>query len=459
MYREKLERSLTEYPLLEALINRRSRRFAKGMTMNGGPLSYASEEKAEPLTLEEEAALAFAACGVTGPTTAELPYESGEETESGSGNIIINLVGRTVPSGDAAHTTSLFVINDDGAWMLRRPQDFPRREIPELARMAREGRLTELYERSRIKISDFRPNPPREQPFVLPFNKWSANRPGTTCFLPVAELSGFYMNVLLTAFSEEFRYFVVDERNGFKPAGIGKFAASKGGSLMDGPESGRTAPTSVIETWLYEFAAIEQGAMLQNLALMGEALGLGGFPHFAAHPFAWLSALDFRMEEIPLSRIVGAGPITKPLMKALGKDMPVPTAVGFERDGKPLIKPYSPPYFRSMEEAVLAFVDHKYKEGIGTLRDGGEDSGWREGAEIQSGIPRYSDEAIAATVAYCEYVYGRYGRFPSASGPFRTVLAHQAHHLDGKFYERFYKPDILAERHEANGSRDANAGK
>lgn len=119
MQRESLGRSLMDYPLLEALISRRSRRFAKGMTMNGGPLSYESDKQPEPLSLEEEAALAFAACGITGPTLAELPYDGGETKEAGSGNIIINLVGRTVPSGDAAHVVSLFVLNDDGAWMLK----------------------------------------------------------------------------------------------------------------------------------------------------------------------------------------------------------------------------------------------------------------------------------------------------------------------------------------------------
>ena len=51
-----------------------------------------------------------------------------------------------------------------------------------------------------------------------------------------------------------------------------------------------------LETWLYEFIAIEQGGMLQNLGLMTQALGLGGFPHFAAHPFIWFQALGFRMQ-------------------------------------------------------------------------------------------------------------------------------------------------------------------
>ncbi len=40
------------YPLLEALIHRRSRRFAKGMKVPGGPLSYASAKPPESLTLD-----------------------------------------------------------------------------------------------------------------------------------------------------------------------------------------------------------------------------------------------------------------------------------------------------------------------------------------------------------------------------------------------------------------------
>jgi hypothetical protein len=139
------------------------------------------------------------------------------------------------------------------------------------------------------------------------------------------------------------------------------------------------------------------------------------------------------MQEIDFSHTVGAGPLTKRVMRALGQDLPVLTAVGLERDGEVLIKPFSPPYYRNMEEAVLAFVDYKYEQGKGTFRDGGSATGWRDGTRVQHGIPRYPDEAIAATIAYCEYVYERYGRFPTNGGPFRTVLAHQAHHLDSDF--------------------------
>jgi hypothetical protein len=47
---------------------------------------------------------------------------------------------------------------------------------------------------------------------------------GSTYFMPIAELSGLFINVLLAAFSEEVSYFVMDERNNFQPAGITKFA-------------------------------------------------------------------------------------------------------------------------------------------------------------------------------------------------------------------------------------------
>jgi hypothetical protein len=345
---------------------------------------------------------------------------------------------------------TVFVINDDGVWLLKRPQDYSRLEVPELVKMAREQRWLDLYEKSRVRIANRRLDVPRELPFVPPFNKWSVNLRGTTYFLPIAELSGLFINVLLAAFSEDVAYFVVDERHNFQPAGVAKFARSKGGYLHDNLAEGRVVPVSYLDTSMYEFAAVEQGAMLQNLALVTAALGLGGFPHLASHPFGWFQALGFRMTDIPFSRTTGAGTVMKGLLRVLKKDFPIPTAVGLERDGQVLIKPFCPPYYRSMEEAVLAFVDYKYAQGQGTLRDGGAASNWQDGATVQAGIPQYSDQTIAATIACCEYVYQRYGRIPSTNGPFRTLMAYQAHHLDGEFYRKFYRPEGVDE----TGPRD-----
>jgi hypothetical protein len=431
------------YALLDALAGRRSRRFAKGMKLNGGPLMYGSLHPPAPLTGEEEAALAFAACGVTGYALAELPYQTGPTPDAGGGNIMKQFVGRTAPSADALHTVTVFVTNDEGSWMLRRPQDFPSKEIAGLVKASRERQLAELYERSRVRLADKRIDVPRELPYVPPFNRWSANVPGSTYFIPVNELTALYLNILLSCFGPDFNYFVVDERNGYRPAGIGRFARSRGGSLHDDPRDGRFMTVGFLESWLFELAAVEQGAVVQNLGLMGQALGLGGFPHFAAHPFGWTQALGFRMEEPRFSRTIAASPLLKLALRASGKDILLPTAVGLESDGQTLIKPYCPPYYSGMKEAVLAFLDSKFAPQRGSFRDGGATTAWRDGTRVQAGIPEYPKAAIEATIEYCEYVYGRYGRFPAACGPFRTVLAYQAHRLDPDFYKQFYRADSL----------------
>jgi len=49
------EKPLTHYSLLDAVLARRSRRFGKGMRLNGGPLAYESAHEPAPLSLVEEA--------------------------------------------------------------------------------------------------------------------------------------------------------------------------------------------------------------------------------------------------------------------------------------------------------------------------------------------------------------------------------------------------------------------
>jgi hypothetical protein len=81
-------------------------------------------------------------------------------------------------------------------------------------------------------------------------------------------------------------------------------------------------------------------------------------------------------------------------LKLLHKDMPLPTPLGLEKDGTVLLKPYCPPYYRNMQDAVLAFVAEKFAAGRGTFRDGGAATGWLNPASIQAGIPEYSDRTF-----------------------------------------------------------------
>jgi hypothetical protein len=108
----------------------------------------------------------------------------------------------------------------------------------------------------------------------------------------------------------------------------------------------------------------------------------------------------------------------------------------------PLIRPYCPPYHPTMAAAVRAVADRKFgPQGI--FRGGALHSAWREPESIAASAAP-SEVAVAATIAYGEYVYRRYGRFPAAGGPFRVALAYQAHHVDETFYDRFYRPEALS---------------
>src|ERR1019366_10304506 len=108
------------YPLLPAPRERRSRLFGRGMKIPAGPLAYESKHKPRPLTEDEEASLVFAACGITEHALADLCYAKG-----GGGGIMAGLVARTVASGDGLQTVALIVINDEGAWLVRRPRELP----------------------------------------------------------------------------------------------------------------------------------------------------------------------------------------------------------------------------------------------------------------------------------------------------------------------------------------------
>jgi hypothetical protein len=438
---------LARYPLLDALRERRSRRFGMGMKIESGPFAYESHHEPLPLTETEEAALAFAACGVTGYALADLSYGRGQ-----GGGMLAGLLGRAVASPDAINTVSVFVTNDDATYLLNRPQDFAPDEIPTLVELARRGELVELYRKGRIKIADGRAAPPVEPGYNFNINRWALYAPGSTYFLPVEEMTAIYVNAMLEAFDEEMAIFVVDERANFRPAGISRFAQSKGGHLNNDTSSGRMATIQAIEASLAEACAIEQGMVLQNLALMSQALGLGGYPNFARHEFGWFQALGFRMGERPASQYLGANRFICRALRLLGRDQPVPYSLGLERGGEILLKPFCPPYYPSMEAAVREFVERKFGPQ-GVFRGGARTSGWREPAEKTAGIPAPSEAAIEATVAYCEYVHDRYERFPAYSAPFRTVLGHQATHVDVDFYDRFYHPDALSETQRQHTDR------
>lgn len=437
--------------LMDAIFNRRSRRFATGAFLDGGALTYKSKIEPIPLTTLEEAILATAAAGINGYVLVDVPFESGSKPESGGGNVMAALSGRVGASADAVHSVSMFILNDEGSYFLKRPQNFPNLDIGQLGELGKDRSLEEMYKQMRVQLSKTRPEIPREVPHMFPFNKWSTNLPGTTYFLPVSDLTGMFINVLLSAFDEQMALFIVDERNGYCPAGIAKFGKSHGGKLHDDPEDNRLVPLLYLESVILEFVLAEQSFMLHNLSLVEQAMGLGGWTHYATmRDVSWYEQLGISIGEQKLSQTMGGGFLKTLLLNLLDRNTTFYYGLGLDFQGETLIKPYSPPYYKSMEEAVLDFIDFKMSQENGWLKDSSAAHPWQEkkGKQIKNSIPPYSDECIAATIALCEYVYNRYGRFPAYFGPMRMTLAHQAHHLDLSFYDQFYRQGAYTETQE-----------
>jgi hypothetical protein len=190
--------------LLDLLQQRKTRRFGRGMTLPGGPLQYTSQHEPIPLSREEERYLIYAAIGRSGRNLGDMQFVGRPGASAGQGHALMNFNSRTVPSPCSAQSTQLFYTNDDGVFFVAdaagpdHPWDL---EVVQL-------------QSSRLEI-------PREAPFMLPFNQWYTNRPGTTLFMPVTNIALLYLNLLLTMFSEDTGYFIVDTDNGNAACGGG----------------------------------------------------------------------------------------------------------------------------------------------------------------------------------------------------------------------------------------------
>jgi hypothetical protein len=251
------------------------------------------------------------------------------------------------------------------------------------------------------------------------------------------------INALVEAFDPDMGLFVIDERNHFAPAGIGKFAKSRGG-FLDDSDFTRAVTVQGLEMSLAEAVAVEQGMMLQNLGLMSQALGLGGFPNYARSEFGWFPALGFRRIAMRGSVYAGAPWWMSLILKLINRDIQVEFPVGLEKDGEVLMHAYCPPYYKNMTEAVHAWVERKFgTDGIyrGKITEGD----WRDPQQVSAGIQPPDPRAVEAAAACCEYLYKRYKRFPSYTAPFRTVIGYQATRVDVDFYDKFYRPDALTE--------------
>ena len=399
------------FTLLDLLQQRKTRRFGRGMTLPGGPLQYTSHHDPVPLSREEERYLIYAAIGRSGRNLGDMQFVGRPGVSVGQGNALMNFNSRTVPSPCSAQTTQLFYTNDDGVFFVA---DAAGPDHP--------------WDLNVIQLQSSRLDIPREAPFMLPFNQWYTNRPGTTLFMPVTNIASLYLNLLLMMFSEETGYFIVDTDNGNAACGLEAFRKSAGGHLHDDIKARRMFSLRELDAAICETAIQEQGIICEHLSLMQQALGLGG-----------------GIQSVGSGRhLLGMEPHIYP---GLGFHFVVPP-------GKPLrANPVgipgvwegpTPPFVPSMKDAVTNLVESKFGAD-GTFRKPQEQPYAHRNTAQQ--VPQHSERAIEATIAFTEYVLATYGRFPAHADACKSIVACQTHHLDEDFYATFYPDSALPDAH------------
>src|SRR5215468_5426558 len=274
------------YPLFEALYRRRSRRFGFGFEMQEGPFRYKSAHAPVPLTELEEALLVGAGAGFSGLAFWDLPAPAPYPRQS----------GRTFSTTRAGGHTALFWTNDEGFYVL--DDKVAASKLREVESREERSKLADIYRAQRRTLKPGRLDIPRRVPPMSAHDLWDSNRPGSTLFLPVCDVSASLISLIAQFIDPTLGRFaagsrgthIVDDRHGFRPAGTEPWLKS---NFLDGE---RALPLSLLERQACYFTFSEPAAICQNIFLATEALGLGGWMHCGFLSLEILKLLGFRID-------------------------------------------------------------------------------------------------------------------------------------------------------------------
>src|ERR671914_1320296 len=144
--------SITQFPLLQALAGRRSRRFCLGAEIPEGPLAFKSNQKPFPLTELEQTLLLTSMSGSTG-WHYTISYDVATRPQLPS--FSAGPAGRTFPSAAGFHISDLFFTDDNGTYYFPTRDFHPPSEGYRGKREQLEDYLTEHRKRIQ-KLSDKR---------------------------------------------------------------------------------------------------------------------------------------------------------------------------------------------------------------------------------------------------------------------------------------------------------------
>ncbi len=404
-----------EFPLVEALLGRRSRRFFLGASIPEGPLAFTSRHEPVPLSELEQLLLVTAIGGNTGWHYLIARNEHYAPTLS---NYAGTAGGRTFPSAAGFHTSELFFTDDTGIYFVAT------RDAPALGERDAEGRLDMkallAAHRSRIrKVSDKRLYLPPQPPHVEGHNTWVSNQPGTTLFIPVVDLAQHLIGGLCYLVQNGFC--IHDDYNHRPIPGMERFR-----ELVD---VDHPYPLSYVEQIILGEGTVELSTACYAGTLMLQAMGLGGWMYDGLDRNSVLGAsgepdvpgLGFRYDTDPRWSV------------------PNPTGLPGVFEG------FCPPHYPDMRAAVEAFCQRKFGRG-GPFHP--ETPGPYKDTPRIRGSARVHDELFKDCVTgMAQYIHDTFGKFPATLPSTYCLMFLQAHHLDLEFYDHHFQQGAYLRTH------------
>ena len=389
-------------PLFETMYRRRTRRFPQGGELRSrrAGLNYNSKEQPVPLNELETAILCFATSGITGVAVEEIRHLLG----------CLTVIGRTAASPCASLTLNLFFTNDEGVFYYKADSTdeiIPKKGV-RIKTLEDRKEILEDYRKNTIKLKDGRIDIPRDA--IGSAFESIVNLPGTTLFIPIADTTREYINMLFTGLAQ-FRWQLWDEVKN-QPAGVGKW-------IDNGFLNGNRMTITQYESMLPWLCNLEAGMAMQNLSLAATAMGLGSFMMHTIDLPTVMRSLNMHFEQLERE------PFPQATVNPVGIDG--------------ILEGYCPPY-RTVEKAAGEIAAMKWgSQGIYA----------KKGYSLPK--PKMYETIVEITKSYCNYVYETYGRIPKYRDAMFIPILAQIHHLATGFYERFF-PEYLDETDRAHMS-------
>ncbi|NLD38969.1 MAG: hypothetical protein GX654_19085 [Desulfatiglans sp.] len=409
-------RDMLAFPLIEALLGRRSRRFFMGAEIPDGVFAYKS--KYEPMPLSEfEKLVILSACG--GNTLWNNLIYRAERYAPYLSNYAASAAGRVFPSAAGFHTSKTFFTDDDGVYVLEM-RDGPVIEHREDDGSIDIDKFIANVKSNIRKITDGRLRILSELPYTEAHNTWVYNKPSTMVVIPVGDLS---QHVLLNlCYMLQNGLVLYDDINKRAVPGIEAFRGLVDVSV--------TWPITFVEQWSMSELTVELATSCYAGVLMLQAMGLGGWMFNGVDPFAVLGASGD-------PNVPGLG-----FRYDVDARWPYPNPTGLEG----VMEGFCPPHYKDMRAAVDALCERKFGPGGPFNRE--TPGPWKDSPRVRSAAQTHDERFRECVALQAQYIYETFGKFPGTIPSMFLIMHLQAHHIDLEFYDKFYEPGAYLESHK-----------